>query len=61
MLTAILDARNILGARYDLWKVNVDTEYHEEGAEITEEELSAMETTQPLVPERISMAESRHG
>jgi len=61
MLTAILAARNILGARYDLWKVNVDTEYHEEGGEITEEELSAMETTQPLVPEKINVAESRHG
>jgi protoporphyrinogen oxidase len=30
MLTAMLSAENILGARYDLWAVNVDQEYHEE-------------------------------
>jgi protoporphyrinogen oxidase len=40
MLTAILAVRNILGARHDLWSVNVDSEYHEEGkVTFTEEEL----------------------
>ena len=29
MLTAILAARNVLGARHDVWNVNVDAEYHE--------------------------------
>jgi protoporphyrinogen oxidase len=29
MLTAIFAARNILGANYDVWNVNVDAEYHE--------------------------------
>ncbi|MCC6784443.1 MAG: NAD(P)/FAD-dependent oxidoreductase [Planctomycetes bacterium] len=29
MLTAIFAARNILGANYDIWNVNVDAEYHE--------------------------------
>ncbi len=53
MLTAMLAARNILGARYDLWSVNADTEYHEEGGEITEAELAALESTQPLVPARV--------
>ena len=53
MLTAILAARNILGARYDLWSVNADTEYHEEGGEITEKDLAALELSQPLVPERL--------
>jgi len=43
MLTAMLAARNILGARYDLWQVNVDSDYLEEGAAITEETLKAME------------------
>ena len=42
MLTAILAARNILGARYDLWQVNVDSEYQEEGAPLTEEELKEL-------------------
>jgi protoporphyrinogen oxidase len=50
MLTGILAARNIAGARYDLWDINVDTEYHEEGGEITEEELRGLAASQPLVP-----------
>jgi protoporphyrinogen oxidase len=32
MLTGIYAARNIAGASYDLWSVNVDQEYHEEVA-----------------------------
>jgi len=52
MLTAILAARNILGARYDLWQVNVDGDYHEQGAELTETELRAFDASQPLVPGR---------
>jgi protoporphyrinogen oxidase len=31
MMTALLAARNLNGAAYDLWKVNTDAEYHEEG------------------------------
>src|SRR4051794_3498976 len=50
MLTAIMAARNILGARYDLWAINSDSEYHEEGAEISESDLRLLEETQPLVP-----------
>jgi len=42
MLTAILAARNILGARYDLWQVNVDSEYQEEGAPLIEEKLKEL-------------------
>lgn len=53
MLTAMLAVRNILGANYDLWKVNIDTEYQEEGGDITEEELRALESSQPLVPEKL--------
>jgi protoporphyrinogen oxidase len=30
MMTALLAARNILGGRFDVWKVNTDAEYHEE-------------------------------
>jgi protoporphyrinogen oxidase len=50
MLTAILAVRNILGAKYDLWRINIDTDYQEEGGNITEEELRALESSQPLVP-----------
>ena len=55
MLTAILAARNVLSGfnRYDLWQVNVDAEYSEQGAEITEEELKALEASQPMVPEKL--------
>jgi protoporphyrinogen oxidase len=53
MLTAILAARNILGAQHDLWNVNADYEYHEEGAAITEEEIRLWKATQPAVPSRI--------
>lgn len=30
MLTAMLSVENILGARHDVWTVNVEAEYHEE-------------------------------
>ncbi|MGH7565819.1 MAG: NAD(P)/FAD-dependent oxidoreductase [Gemmatimonadota bacterium] len=32
MLTGILAARNVAGEDHDIWSVNVDEEYHEEGA-----------------------------
>lgn len=56
MLTAMLAARNVLGGRYDLWQVNADAEYSEQGAAITEEELKAMESSQPLVPQKTGSA-----
>jgi protoporphyrinogen oxidase len=46
MMTGLLAARNILGGRFDLWKVNSDAEYHEEG-EVTD---SARVTAMPLPP-----------
>lgn len=52
MLMAMLAARNINGANYDLWQVNVDEEYHEEGRSISDADIRAMEATQPLVPGR---------
>lgn len=54
MLTAMLAARNILGSRYDLWQVNVEADYHEEGSMVTEEELEAMDASQPVVPRRVT-------
>jgi protoporphyrinogen oxidase len=53
MLTAMLSVKNILGARYDVWGVNVDNEYHEEITEQEEKELSLLGSTQPLIPKRI--------
>ena len=54
MMTGILAARNILGARYDLWRVNVDSEYQEHGAELTEEDFDRLESTQPYVPTSVA-------
>ncbi len=31
MLTGIYAARNVAGHRYDVWSVNTEKEYHEEG------------------------------
>ena len=53
MLTAVLAARNIMGDAYDLWDVNVDTDYLEEGSEISEGRLAAFRSTQPAVPSRV--------
>ena len=58
MLTAMLAARNILGGSYDLWQVNVDQEYHEEGREITLDEMKDLEASQPIVPGRVDDARS---
>jgi protoporphyrinogen oxidase len=53
MLTAMLSVKNILGANYDVWEVNVDNEYHEEVSEGTQREISLVSSTQPMVPKRI--------
>jgi protoporphyrinogen oxidase len=53
MLTALLAARNILGGNYDLWAVNADEEYHEAGGVVTEEEIRALNRTQPVTPSRL--------
>jgi protoporphyrinogen oxidase len=53
MLTAILAARNVAGARFDLWNLSVDRDYLEAGPEISNEEIAALERTQPLVPRAI--------
>jgi protoporphyrinogen oxidase len=54
MLTAMLSVKNILGANYDVWGVNVDNEYHEELKEHEESEISLVASTQPLIPKRIA-------
>jgi protoporphyrinogen oxidase len=52
MLTGMLAAKNIDGHNYDLWEVNADAEYHESGNVITDEELQALNRSQPAVPAR---------
>jgi protoporphyrinogen oxidase len=52
MLTAILAARNIMGAHHDLWRVNLDPDYHEDGEALNDADLRALIETQPRVPER---------
>jgi protoporphyrinogen oxidase len=55
MLTAMLAAHNILGARHDLWQVNAEQEYHEEvRAHEETNEWAALAATQPRVPERLA-------
>ncbi|HET6566584.1 MAG TPA: NAD(P)/FAD-dependent oxidoreductase [Rhodothermales bacterium] len=60
MLTAMLAARNILGASYDLWKVNDDNNYHEEvrsgERDALSEELGRLNASQPRVPAAIVTA-----
>jgi protoporphyrinogen oxidase len=53
MLTAILAARNVAGARFDLWNLSIDQDYLEAGPEISNQELAALEQNQPLVPKTI--------
>jgi protoporphyrinogen oxidase len=57
MLTAMLTVRNILGAHYDVWQVNVDEEYLEQtsnGGTSEEDQLTPLRSTQPNVPRRLS-------
>jgi protoporphyrinogen oxidase len=50
MLTGILAARNVSGAHFDLWNLNVEKDYLEAGSELNNEELDALKDSQPLVP-----------
>lgn len=38
MMTALCAARNILGAKHDLWAINTEPDYHEEKREEAAEE-----------------------
>ena len=62
MLTAMLAAKNILGANYDLWQVNADQEYHEKAVNITEksveEEFAKLASSQPRIPTSVLAATS---
>ena len=53
MVTAVLAAQNVLGAHHDVWAINADDEYHEEGdvdlGDVVSD-LGELEATQPHVP-----------
>lgn len=49
MLTGIYAARNILGGKFDVWSVNTETEYHEEGSAPE----SSMDSSR-MVPTRVT-------
>ncbi len=57
MMTAVLAARNILGADYDLWSVNTESEYQEETSgsrgDGQGEMLAGLASGQPVVPGRV--------
>jgi protoporphyrinogen oxidase len=61
MLTALLAVHNLFGARYDLWSVNAEEEYHETGPAAAGSEFGAhvraLSQTQPLVPSEIRPSE----
>lgn len=53
MLTGILAAHNVLGSKYNLWEINADAEYHEQDLVVSASQVSALESSQPLVPARL--------
>jgi protoporphyrinogen oxidase len=59
MMTAMLAVKNILGANYDLWQVNVEKEYHEELTDrdkTNTDEFAMLAQTQPRIPRRRDIA-----
>jgi hypothetical protein len=58
MLTAMLAVKNVLGANYDIWEVNVDEQYQEEIDARSGEHFDALTrlaSTQPRVPKRLTV------
>ena len=61
MLTGMLAARNILGqGHFDLWQVNADADYHEDGFRLTQDEIQQMEASQPLTPSLLTKNDRAH-
>lgn len=58
MLTAMLTVKNIMGANYNVWDVNVEQEYHEEIIDEDKKQMALLASTQPLVPKRLESAGS---
>lgn len=52
MLTGILAARNIMKlGEFNLWDVNADEDYHEDGFHLSAHEIEELDETQPSVPQ----------
>ena len=55
MLTGILAGRNIMKlGEFNLWDVNADEDYHEDGFRLTKEAIHDFEESQPAVPHKIA-------
>jgi len=55
MLTGVLASRNIMElGKHDLWHVNADEHYHEDGFHLSQEEIDSMEAMQPSTPEKVN-------
>ncbi len=53
MLAGVYAARNLAGARYDVWAVNTEQEYHEEGVAAPRLVPARVPAQLPLSPERV--------
>ncbi|HUF32502.1 MAG TPA: NAD(P)/FAD-dependent oxidoreductase [Acidimicrobiales bacterium] len=58
MMTAMLTVENILGARHDIWAVNVEEEYHEERAAEGPEDVRVSRSGRaaPIIPRAVQDA-----
>jgi protoporphyrinogen oxidase len=63
MMTALCAARNILGAKHDLWAINTEPEYHEEKQEKqeTRKDLTEVKLERPAYAEPPLIPRSRPG
>ena len=50
MYTAMLTVENLYGADHDIWAVNVEEEYHEEGEAVEELRESGTGRAAPVIP-----------
>ena len=61
MLTGVYAARNAVGANYDIWSVNVEKEYHEEGKAEDGAAAKPRAAGDRLTPARVAPAGSVEG
>ncbi len=55
MPTGMFAARNILSeGHFDLWLVNADTDNHEDGSRLSNDEIKQMDATHRPPPERVT-------
>jgi hypothetical protein len=52
MYTAMLTVENILGAKHDIWAVNVEKEYHEAGSDGEGDGASSTGRDAPILPRK---------